>query len=173
MTAGVFLERTREKYDLIVIDPPPPVEAAGSSLLYSTKTYDLIKRHLKPHGIVQVWYPGGTDPLDLQAILRSVTTSFPYVSCFVSIEGWGLHILASEDPIEMQPAAQLVGRMPDTARDDLREWAPTTNLVSYMNAILLRHLNPQGLLNPNVQAEITDDDPINEYFLLRRAGSFF
>ena len=30
-----YLERTRDQYDVIVIDPPPPVEAAGSSLLYS------------------------------------------------------------------------------------------------------------------------------------------
>src|SRR5262249_59810337 len=30
-----FLNRTRGLYDVIVVDPPPPVEAAGSSLLYS------------------------------------------------------------------------------------------------------------------------------------------
>src|SRR5262249_55809825 len=27
-----FLNRTQEKYDVVVIDPPPPIEAAGSSL---------------------------------------------------------------------------------------------------------------------------------------------
>ncbi|MBI3447859.1 MAG: hypothetical protein HY049_02900 [Acidobacteria bacterium] len=30
-----FLERSRESFDVITVDPPPPVEAAGSSLLYS------------------------------------------------------------------------------------------------------------------------------------------
>ena len=30
-----FLERSSEQFDVITIDPPPPVEAAGSSLLYS------------------------------------------------------------------------------------------------------------------------------------------
>ncbi|HET9314194.1 MAG TPA: hypothetical protein VFQ51_01345, partial [Vicinamibacteria bacterium] len=30
-----FLERTRESFDVITVDPPPPVEAAGSSLLYT------------------------------------------------------------------------------------------------------------------------------------------
>jgi predicted membrane-bound spermidine synthase len=34
-----FLNRTREKFDVIVIDPPPPLEAAGSSLLYSEEFY--------------------------------------------------------------------------------------------------------------------------------------
>ena len=36
-----FLERTQESFDVIVRDPPPPMEAAGSSLLYSTEFYEL------------------------------------------------------------------------------------------------------------------------------------
>ena len=38
-----YLERTTEQYDVITIDPPPPVEAAGSSLLYSKEFYAIIK----------------------------------------------------------------------------------------------------------------------------------
>ena len=37
-----YLERSREQYDVITIDPPPPVEAAGTSLLYSKEFY---RRH--------------------------------------------------------------------------------------------------------------------------------
>src|SRR5208283_137688 len=40
-----FLRRTREKFDVIVIDPPPPVETAGSSLLFSAEFYALAKQH--------------------------------------------------------------------------------------------------------------------------------
>jgi spermidine synthase/MFS family permease len=167
-----FLERTRDKYDIIVIDPPPPVEAAGSSLLYSTKMYDLLRQHLKPHGILQVWFPGSSDPLITMAVVRSATSSFPHVRCFTSVEGWGLHILASEDPIELQPPAQLIARMPPAAIKDLQEWAPTTDMAGYMHAALARELFTKDMLNSNIQAEITDDDPINEYFLLRRHGLF-
>ena len=53
-----FLRRTREKFDVIVIDPPPPVETAGSSLLFSAEFYALAKQHLNPHGILQAWFPG-------------------------------------------------------------------------------------------------------------------
>jgi spermidine synthase len=167
-----FLKRTRDKYDLIVIDPPPPVEAAGSSLLYSTEMYTLLKEHLKPHGIVQVWYPGGPDPLVLQAIVRSATASFPHVRCFISIEGWGVHILASEDPIEVPTAAQLVARMPDRAKNDLLEWSQSGNLTTHVSAVLSREVAAKDILNTNSQAQITDDDPLNEYFLLRRHGLF-
>ena len=76
-----FLKRTREKYDVIVVDPPPPVEAAGSSLLYSREFYELAKEHLQPGGILQIWFPGGTQAT-VQAVVRSLDESFPYVRCF-------------------------------------------------------------------------------------------
>jgi len=40
-----FLLRTNRLFDVITIDPPPPVEAAGSSLLYSREFYDVVKTH--------------------------------------------------------------------------------------------------------------------------------
>jgi predicted membrane-bound spermidine synthase len=165
-----FLERSRQKYDVIVIDPPPPLETAGSSLLYSTGMYDLIKQHLNPHGIVQVWYPGGSDPVTAQAVLRSITESFPNVRCFVSINGWGLHIIASEDPIRIPSPAQLLARIPDSAKRDLLEWSESKDIVRDMNAVFSHETPVQDILSPDPAIQITDDDPINEYFLLRRHG---
>src|SRR5262249_48321441 len=40
-----YLTRTSEKFDVIIIDPPPPIEAAGSSLLYSVEFYQLARKH--------------------------------------------------------------------------------------------------------------------------------
>jgi spermidine synthase len=47
-----FMERSNDRYDVIAIDPPPPVEAAGSSLLYSKEFYSIAKLHLAPDGIL-------------------------------------------------------------------------------------------------------------------------
>ena len=166
-----FLKRTQEKYDLIVVDPPPPVEAAGSSLLYSKQMCDLIRQHLKPHGIAQIWFPGG-EGLIGQAVLRSVYDTFPHVRCFISVSGWGVHILASEDPIEMRTAAQLASRLPVAAQKNLIEWWPSVNVTNYINVVLARELQITNLLNPHPGIEITDDRPLNEYFLLRRNKLF-
>jgi predicted membrane-bound spermidine synthase len=166
-----FLKRTQEKYDLIVVDPPPPVEAAGSSLLYSKQMCDLIRQHLKPHGIAQIWFPGG-EPLIGQAVVRSVYASFPHVRCFISVSGWGLHLLASEDPIEMRTAAQLASRLPDAAQKNLVEWWPSVNVTNYIGVVLARELQTTNLLNPHPGIDITDDRPLNEYFLLRRNKLF-
>jgi predicted membrane-bound spermidine synthase len=166
-----FLKRTHEKYDLIVVDPPPPVEAAGSSLLYSKEMCELFKQHLKPHGIAQIWFPGG-EPLIGQAVLRSAYETFPYVRCFISVSGWGVHILASEDPIQMGTAAQLASRLPPAVQKNLVEWWPKVNVTNYMGVVLSREITVTNLLNPNPAIEITDDRPFNEYFLLRRNNLF-
>jgi hypothetical protein len=42
------LERSRQQFDVITIDPPPPLEAAASSLLYSEEFYRVAGRRLRP-----------------------------------------------------------------------------------------------------------------------------
>jgi predicted methyltransferase len=54
-----YLERTAQRFDVITIDPPPPVEAAASSLLYSQEFYSLVQRRLRPGGIRRRGRAGG------------------------------------------------------------------------------------------------------------------
>jgi predicted membrane-bound spermidine synthase len=166
-----YLKRTREKFDVIVIDPPPPPEAAGSSLLYSREFYELAKQHLKPNGILQTWFPGG-EVLTGQAVVRSIQKSFPYVRCFPSVEGWGLHLLASTEPIEQFSAQQLAMHMPVGAKKDLLEWDTSSDLPTYLGLVLSREIPIENFLNSSPEIQITDNDPLNEYFLLRRLGLF-
>ena len=166
-----FLLRSREQFDTIIIDPPPPVEAAGSSLLYSTQMYDLIKQHLKPHGIVQIWFPGSTDPITSQAVVRSALESFRYVRGFVSINGFGLHMLASQEPIQIPPPAQLLARLPESAKRDLLEWSATGDLAKDFAKVFCQGVDLEKSANPDPAIRITDDDPMSEYFLLRRHGN--
>jgi spermidine synthase len=162
-----FLRRTQEKYDVIVIDPPPPVETAGSSLLYTREMCELVKQHLKPQGIFQLWFPGG-EAITGQAVVRSVTDTFPYVRCFTSVEGWGIHILASTDPIPNLSPVAVATRMPPDAKRDLLEWGPSPVVAAFIGGVLSQELPPHSILYPNPDVVITDDDPMNEYYLLRR-----
>src|SRR5208282_5584426 len=155
-----FLRRTREKFDVIVIDPPPPPETAGCSLLYSTEFYELAKQHLKPHGILQAWFPGGQKSTD-QAILRSLYVSFPHVRCFVGLEQFGVHLLGSMDPIENLTAEQLSARLPAGAKKDLLEWSDSPDLPGYLNQVMSHELAARDALNPNPEIRITDDHPYN------------
>jgi spermidine synthase len=167
-----FLNRTKETFDLIVIDPPPPPEAAGSSLLYSTEFYAAARRHLNPHGILQAWYPGG-EVVTGQAVVRSLADSFPHVRAFVSVfELGGVHFLASMDPIEARTPDEFIAATPEQARKDLGEWYPAGDSFPYLSKVLASELAIETLLNPDDHLKITDDRPFNEYFLLRRWDDF-
>jgi len=162
-----YLRRTEKKFDVITIDPPPPVEAAGSSLLYSEEFYSLIRLRLKPDGILQQWFPGGEQPI-LVAVTTSLTRSFPYVLMYRSLEGWGYHYLASMSPIHIPSAAEAILRMPEAARNDRLEWDVNseTRLTEIWNELLKRKLEP-ALFTMSPDISITDDRPFNEYFLIR------
>lgn len=163
-----YLKRTQQKYDVIVVDPPPPVEAAGSSLLYSKEFYDVAKQHLNTNGILQTWVPQNITVA--AAALRSVCESFPHVRYFSSVEKWGLHVLASMEPIDTCSAAELASRMPEAGKRDLLEWSSSQDLPGYLNTVLSQEYPLQELLNLNPGMRITDDQAYNEYFLLRKWG---
>ena len=162
-----YLKRTEERYDVITIDPPPPPEAAGSSLLYSKDFYLSIRRHLKPKGILQQWYPIGK-PGNLAAVARSLSDSFPYLRVFGSTENWGYHFLASMDPIEELTADEIIQHMPEVARQDLLEWSNSKDIRADVRCVLSREILIAQILDPDRRIKVSDDRPYNEYFWLRQ-----
>ena len=163
-----FLKRTTEMFDVITIDPPPPIEAAGSSLLYSEEFYDLIKLHLKEGGILQQWFPYGERKI-LHAVARSLYNKFPYIMVYKSVEGWGFHFIASMSPIEIPTVNELIDRMPQKARDDLLEWYRVKDLKGLVANILNRKVPIAKVLSNDEEVVVKDDKPYNEYYILRRA----
>ena len=162
-----FLERSPAKYDAIIVDPPPPVPTAGSSLLYSQDFYAVAKQRLEPGGILQQWLPEGDDPTQA-AVARAIENSFPYVRVFRGIEGWGWHFLASERPIPIRTAAELVARMPASAVSDMMEWGPAPSPAEQMKRALSGQISIDAIVAYSAATPVlTDDRPINEYFLLR------
>jgi spermidine synthase len=165
-----YMERSSQQFDVIAIDPPPPVEAAGSSLLYSMQFYSIAKLHLAPDGILQQWFPmGSKDPAIIAAVAKSLRESFPYVRAFRSIEGWGYHFLASKSPLLSPSAAMLASRLPPAAVTDLLEWGPAPTAEQQFAGVLNQELSLDSLiaLDHGVPA-LQDDRPVNEYFILRR-----
>lgn len=161
-----FLRRTQEKFDVITLDPPPPIEAAGSSLLYSTQFYEQAKERLTPQGILHQWFPGGEERV-LHAISASLVESFPYIRVFRSLEGYGFHFLASRNPLDSLQPERMVARMPASAQNDLVEWYPGQTPRQVIEAFLSKEVPLKDVLGEKGW-KITDDRPLNEYYLLRR-----
>jgi predicted membrane-bound spermidine synthase len=164
-----FLDGSTETYDVIVIDPPPPPQAAGSSLLYSREFYEVIKKHLQKDGILQTWYPEILgDTATSVSVTKALMQSFPYVRAFRSFDKFGIHYLASMEPIPITPSSVLAERMPPSAASDFVEWGPQATAQQQFELVLSRELALGNLVanDPRVPV-MRDDQPINEYYLLR------
>ena len=168
-----YLERTTQQYDVITIDPPPPVKAAASSLLYSEEFYKVAKRRLRPGGILQQWLPADdADPEVISAVARSLRNSFPHIRTFW--DELGIHFLCSDQPIPSRKPNDLVQRMPSSAVLDFTEWAdPSDNGIAGAATLQFNNLLQQETPIDRWIAEapdtpaLTDDLPINEYYVLR------
>jgi spermidine synthase len=161
-----FLDRGGEIFDAIVIDPPPPIEAVGSSLLYSRQFYQSARARLRPGGILQQWIPTAEPPVAL-ALVGALASEFTHVRAFRSVAGWGVHLLASDRPMPRRSARELLARMPEKAAHDLVEWGPFSDPKAMLDTVLGRELDLSGL-QAHPGPALDDDRPINEYFWYRR-----
>jgi spermidine synthase len=162
-----FLERSPQKFDVIAIDPPPPIGAPTSSLLYSEEFYSLIKPHLRSGAILQVWCPGGDNATN-SAVTKALQNSFPNVRGFDSIEGWGTHYLVSMQPIPGDDPKELARRLPPQAAQDLVEFKPAMTPEQVLAEVVDNEDDLSDIVNADRSVPpITDNRPINEYFLLR------
>jgi len=164
-----YLSRAGRRFDVIAVDPPPPPEAAGSSLLYSREFYVTVQRRLAPGGLMHQWLATG-NPQILRATLRTLVESFPHVLIYWSVEDWGLHVLASMQPIRPLTSDELLARMPEAARRDLMEWYPDRRIEDVVARILSRQVTVASILEDPRTPIVTDDRPYNEYYVLRNRG---
>lgn len=167
-----FLRRTSENFDLITIDPPPPFESSGSGLLYSEEFYRILKTRLKNNGILQQWLPTDRPDLTLnkfniRTVAAAVCAEFPFVKVFY-FNGLGCYFFASMQHFDMPTPDEFVARLPPQAAADLVEWMPDKSPAYIYEHFLEKEIPLDAIRAKGAILSITDDKPINEYFLVRR-----
>ena len=161
-----FLARSTERFDVITVDPAPPMNAAGTSFLFSEEFYAAARERLAPDGILQQWIVQPLEPAVISAFAKAVKNSFPHVRVFRSVEGWGFHCLAGRRPIPAATAAELTARMPRAAVRDFLEMGPHKTAAKQFSALLSREIDIDRLIIAGGEG-LRDDRPINEYYFLR------
>jgi spermidine synthase len=68
-----FVLTSKEKFDIITSDPIHPW-VKGSATLYTREYFELVKRHLKPGGVVTQWVP--LDETTIEAVKSELATFF-------------------------------------------------------------------------------------------------
>jgi spermidine synthase len=164
-----YLDRTSNKFDVITIDPPPPVSAAGSSLLYSTEFYRVAKERLRPHGILAQWLPiGYADFVTRSSVAQAIKLSFAHVRVLRPVEGWGYHFVASDWPIPERDAQDLARRLGVNAAKDFVEWGPEATPQGQFNILLKNEVSLDSIIAGSPKSPpLQDDRPTNEYFAVR------
>ena len=163
-----FLQSSRDTFDIITIDPPPPLEAAGSSLLYSTEFYDLVKSRLNPGGLLQQWTP----PRRAAHRKRHRTRARRFVSACRRVprrSSWrGTHFTASMTPIRRSRRRRNLSHGFPKPPDAIW-WSgiPATfaTCSTFMRDVLKRQVAIEQLLIADPAVVITDDRPFNEYLI--------
>ena len=73
------LELTDERFDIIVTDPPPPIESSGASVISSQEYYEAGRDHLTAGGIMMQWVPYGGPAAEFKDHVRTFAAVFPEV----------------------------------------------------------------------------------------------
>jgi spermidine synthase len=163
-----YLYRTKERFDVIVLDPPPPLEAAASSLLYSREFYLAVADRLTDGGIFHQW-TDTADPYLRASIVSSLIAVFPNVRVFNSMGGWGMHLFASNRLLPDKTPNEMVAALSGRSAADMMEWGPFANPEDQISEIMSRELSVAQILQGAADAlAIEDDRPVNEYYLLRK-----
>lgn len=162
-----FLKLTREKFDVITIDPPPPIDAAGINNLYSKEFIQLARDRLNKGGIMAHWFPmpgsgAGVDDLEtLKILIKTFAEVFPYTYVHGSFNNFGLHVIGSREPVYSLSEQALVKKLSNKAvSQDMNELerVPVEFVVQGWVA------PPRDYLSKQV---ITDNMPHLEFYLLR------
>jgi spermidine synthase len=165
------VELTSDRYDIIVVDPPPPIETAGVSVISSLEFYQAAKARLNPGGVMMQWIPYGQTLAEFKDHVRTYGSVFPHVIVAFGPGGNGLFMLGSNEPITFDPAAiQAVLGRPGIVQDlssagdspvhDLAGWAAEIPQLIWIQGDQVQKFAGSGPL-------VTDDHPLPEYFLLR------
>jgi spermidine synthase len=160
--ARAYLEKTKERFDLIVVDLPEPLEEGPACLLFTTEFYTLIRDRLTDDGVMTM-QAGMTKINELffyGAVNRTLREVFPvvapyqgFISCFGT--PWGF-ILASKgtDP-RKQTAAEIDALIASRMNPDaLGYWNGAAHLHSFN---LPKFLTNALATNDRV---ITDKNPL-------------
>ena len=85
------------------MDPPPPIESAGVSVISTKEFYEASKARLVPGGVMMQWVPYGQTLDEFLAHVRSLLAVFPNVNVIAGAGGYGFYMLGSDGNVDLAP----------------------------------------------------------------------
>jgi spermidine synthase len=165
-----YTRLTTRKYDLIAVDPPPPIQTAGAAVLYSQEFYADAHRALKPGGMMLQWLYFGIDLDQLREHIRTFRSQFPHVLILIHLDDAAIYMFGSDAPIgwddatvnrimESPQAKADIGATSDADALPDQPWTETLAGMRWLQDGEVDRFVGDGPL-------ITDDRPLTEYYFL-------
>jgi len=166
-----YLELTDKRYDIVMIDPPPPIQSSGTAVLYSREFYQAAERRLSDDGVMMEWMPGGQSVDEFRTQVRTLQSVFPNVLLAFGPATQGVFMIGSRASVGIDPTAIATVLSRTGVVQDLGEAsdAPVSSIDAW-EALIPKQ---EWLTGPDVARFagpgplITDDRPLTEYYLLR------
>ena len=165
------LELVADAFDIIVTDPPPPIQSSGVSVISSLEYYEAGRDHLTDGGVMMQWTPWGATESDLKEHIRTFARVFPNVIAVRGPGGYGFYMLGSMQPLALDPvAAASVLARPGVLEDISSAFdSPVSTVDGWLREIRDQTwlVGDEARTYAGTGPLITDDQPRPEYFLLR------
>ena len=161
-----FLLVNNEFYDVITIDPAPPIYSAGTVNLYTREFMAICKSKITKTGVVCLWLP--PSPItELLMIMKTFVRAFPGATLWGGLGDSGFYLIGGQRSFKqtdenLRTVANQLSKI-----EDLKEWNTIYGDENIIRELYL--LSPTELekLVENVP-EITDDHPYTEFPLWRQ-----
>ena len=95
-----YLLSRHKQYDVITIDPAPPIESAGTVNLYSREFFALCKSRLRPGGLVCLWVAPGPAS-EIRMIMRTFIDVFPQANLWRGVRYLGFYLIGPADELRI------------------------------------------------------------------------
>jgi spermidine synthase len=162
--AREYLEKTTDKFDIIVIDLPDPIEEGPAYKLYTREFYEIVSKKLNDGGLITVQAGSASlnELLNLTAVNNTLHSVFPIVTthaidvpCFGG--PWGFCIASRKyDPAQLT-VDEIDDRVYRRSLTNLKLYDGLTHQGMFSLPLYLRNaLTSQSRL-------ITDEDPLYLY----------
>jgi hypothetical protein len=158
---------------MIAVDPAPPIESAGSVVLYTREFLTEGRARLNPGGVFLLWVPYALPMEDFKTHVRTFANVFPHARAMLGPGGHGVYLVGSDQPMEFgadqvkhvlgtPEAVADLGDSPEIGEIDGDRWVRVVRQAEWLADQQVRDFTGPG-------PEITDDRPRSEYFFWRRA----
>jgi len=161
LDARRYLEETPNKYDIIIIDIPEPIEEGPAYLLYTREFYEMVKDRLNDEGIIslQAGSVAINNLLNFTAVNRTLRAVFPIVApYYASIPSfafpWGFTLASKRFDPRYMTVEEVNKRIEKRVSGDLRYYDGITHQGQFM---LPKHIRYELEIQDRV---IEDNAPI-------------